>query len=69
MFKATDTDWAQWYVAVSDDKRRARLNIIRHFLSLIPYKKVPRPRITLPKRKIAKGGTSTFSRRMVPAVF
>ena len=30
MFKATDTDWAPWYVADSDDKKRARLNIIRH---------------------------------------
>jgi hypothetical protein len=34
----------------SDDKRRARLNCIAHLLSLIPYKKVPRPKVKLPKR-------------------
>ena len=41
MFLATDTAWAPWYVARSDDKRRARLNIISHLLSKIPYKEVP----------------------------
>src|SRR6266850_1587013 len=41
MFKATDTAWAPWYVVKSDDKRRARLNVITHLLSRIPYKKVP----------------------------
>jgi polyphosphate kinase 2 len=50
MFAATDTEWAPWYVAKSDDKRRARLNIITHFLSLIPYKSLPREKIKLPKR-------------------
>src|SRR5207342_3562889 len=42
MFAATDTDFAPWFVARSDDKRRARLNIIRHLLSRIPYKDAPR---------------------------
>jgi len=54
MFAATDTAWAPWYVARSDDKRRARLNIITHLLSRVPYKKVPREKVTLPKRQ--KGG-------------
>ncbi len=51
MFAATDTAWAPWYVARSDDKKRARLNIIRHLLSRIPYEDVPRDRIKLPKRQ------------------
>ena len=38
MFAATDTEWAPWYVARSDDKKRARLNIITHLLGKIPYK-------------------------------
>jgi polyphosphate kinase 2 len=50
MFRATDTAWAPWYVAETDDKRRARLNIISHFLSRIPYKEAPREKIKLPKR-------------------
>src|SRR5947207_10645078 len=50
MLKATDTKHAPWYVLRSDDKKRARLNCIRHLLSVIPYKKVPRDKIKLPKR-------------------
>jgi polyphosphate kinase 2 len=50
MLKATDSKHAPWYILRSDDKPRARLNCIRHLLSLIPYKKVPRPKIKLPKR-------------------
>ena len=50
MFKASDTPWAPWYVAKTDDKRRGRLNIISHLLSLIPYKKAPRDKVKLPKR-------------------
>jgi polyphosphate kinase len=55
MFAATDTEWAPWYVAKSDDKRRARLNIITHLLSQIPYKSVPREKVKLPKRQKAGG--------------
>jgi len=51
MFAATDTEFAPWYVVRSDDKRRAHLNLIRHFLSRIPYKSVPREKIKLPKRQ------------------
>jgi polyphosphate kinase 2 len=51
MFKASDTPWAPWYVAHSDDKKRARLNIITHMLKLVPYKEVPREKIKLPKRQ------------------
>jgi polyphosphate kinase 2 len=50
MLEMTDTDEAPWYIVRSDDKRRARLNCIAHLLSLIPYKKVPRAKVKLPKR-------------------
>jgi polyphosphate kinase 2 len=50
MFKASDTPWAPWYVVKTDDKERARLNLISHLLSLIPHEKVPRDKIELPKR-------------------
>ncbi|MGC3961624.1 MAG: polyphosphate kinase 2 [Verrucomicrobiota bacterium] len=52
MLKATDTKWAPWYILRSDEKKRARLNGIRHILSQIPYKKVPREKIKLPKRSM-----------------
>ena len=53
MFAASDTPWAPWYVARSDDKKRARLNIIRHLLSQIPYQEVPQEKVKLPKRQKA----------------
>ncbi len=51
MFTATDTGFAPWYVARSDDKKRARLNIITHLLSHIPYEALPREKVELPKRQ------------------
>ena len=55
MFAATDTKYAPWYVARSDDKRRARLNIIAHLLDTVPYKKAPRDKVKLPKRQKPHG--------------
>jgi len=51
MFAATDVPWAPWYVAHSDDKKQARLNIIRHILSQISYEDIPREKVALPKRQ------------------
>ncbi len=51
MFKATDSSWAPWYVVHSDDKKRARLNIIRHLLRHIPYAVPKREKVELPKRQ------------------
>jgi polyphosphate kinase len=51
MFAATDTAWAPWYIAHTDDKKRGRLNIIAHLLSQVPYKPLPERDITLPKRQ------------------
>jgi polyphosphate kinase 2 len=50
MLAATDTKHAPWYLVRSDDKKRARLNCISHLLSLIPYKRLPRKKVKLPKR-------------------
>jgi polyphosphate kinase len=51
MFAATDTPESPWYVVPSDDQRRARLNCIAHFLSLIPYEEAPHTPIKFPKRQ------------------
>ena len=55
MFKATDTAWAPWYVVNSNDKKKARLNLITHLLSKIPYKQVKRDKVKLPKRQKPRG--------------
>lgn len=52
MLKATDKKWAPWHILRSDDKKRARLNCIRHLLKLIPHKKLPREKIKLPDRSM-----------------
>jgi polyphosphate kinase 2 len=52
MLKATDTKHAPWVIVPSDDKRRARLNCIRHLLSRFPYKKVRPEKVKLPKRSM-----------------
>jgi polyphosphate kinase 2 len=69
MLDASDTKQAPWYIARSDDKKRLRLNCISHFLSLIPYKKLPRKKVKLPKRstKRAYDDQATLKgRRFVP---
>jgi hypothetical protein len=72
MLEATDTDFAPWYIVLADDKRRARLNCISHLLSLIPYKKVSREKVKLPKRSM-KGAyddqATLKTRRFVPAKY
>ena len=50
MFEHTDSEHAPWHIVHSDDKKRARLNVIAHILSRIPYKKVDRPEVKLPER-------------------
>ncbi len=55
MFSYTDSKESPWYVVNADDKRCARLNCIRHLLSLIPYGKVPRPKVELPRRDLKTG--------------
>jgi polyphosphate kinase 2 len=54
MLEATDTEYAPWYLLRSDDKKRARLNLISHFLSLIPYESSPAKKVKLPTRDKSK---------------
>jgi polyphosphate kinase 2 len=55
MFAYTDTKISPWYVVEADDKKRARLNVISHLLSRIPYKEVKPEIIELPERIVQKG--------------
>jgi polyphosphate kinase 2 (PPK2 family) len=55
MFAVTDTSFAPWHVAHTDDKKRGRLNIITHLLSLVPYEPVSHVKVKLPRRQSAHG--------------
>jgi len=66
MFATTDTAWAPWYVVISDDKRRARLNLISHLLSQVRYKEAPREKVKLPKRKLRGKGSLPAMAKIVP---
>jgi polyphosphate kinase 2 len=54
MFAATDTAWAPWFIANTDDKKRGRLNVMTHLLAQVPFKPLPHQEVSLPKRQ--KGG-------------
>lgn len=69
MFKATDTAWAPWFVARSEDKKRVRLNIISHLLKQIPYKDIHVEKVDLPKRKIGKVKSTKYPFRYVEERF
>jgi polyphosphate kinase 2 (PPK2 family) len=71
MFAATDTAWAPWWVAHSDDKEKARLNIITHLLGQLPYTPQPAREVKFPRRKVGSKYTSpeTLPIRRIPEVF
>ena len=70
MFNATDTPWAPWHVARSNDKKRARLNIITHILNAIEYKEIKGEKIVLPKRKIDKISPSKeYPFKFIPEIY
>ena len=72
MLEATDTKHAPWYIVRSDNKKRARLNCISHLLSLIPYKKLPREKIKIPKRSKKReydDQATLKGRRIIPEVY
>jgi polyphosphate kinase 2 len=70
MFAASDTAWAPWWVAHSDDKKRARLDVIAHLLDHVPYEAPERKKVELPERKIhAPARAAGLSVREVPARF
>ncbi len=56
MFRASDTAWAPWYIAHTDDKKRGRLNIISHLLSVVPYEAPAHRDVVLPKRQKRPSG-------------
>lgn len=70
MFLKTDTAWAPWHVAQSDDKKRVRLNLITHLLGQISYEKTPPAKIELPKRDKARGYVAfDYTSKLIPWVF
>ena len=69
MFLKTDTPWAPWHVARSDDKKRARLNIITHLLAHIPYEEIKRDKVKLPKRKIDDSYVADYPFKFIPETF
>jgi len=69
MLDASDTKHAPWFIVRSDDKKRARLNVISHLLTLIPHKQLKRDKIKLPKRSTKHAyddQKSLLGRRFVP---
>jgi len=70
MLEATDRPHSPWHILRSDDKKRARLNGISHILSLIPYEKIDRPLVKLPKRSDkGKYDDELKGRRFIPAKY
>jgi polyphosphate kinase 2 len=70
MFAATDTPWAPWYIARTDVKKRGRLNIISHLLSVVPYEPLEPRDVKLPKRKVSAGrGERGLTLKYIPTPF
>src|SRR5262245_51225506 len=70
MFLASDTAWAPWYVVHSDNKRRARLNVLTHILSKIPYEEPKRSKVELPKRQHSGDYQDpNYPFRLIPEMF
>jgi polyphosphate kinase 2 len=70
MFAATDSAWAPWFVADTDDKKRGRLNVVTHLLSQVPYEPQAAQAVALPKRQRRNGYVeSEREPRLVPAIF
>ena len=69
MFAATDTSWAPWYVARSEDKQRVRLNLISHLLGQVPYKMIKQEKVKLSKRKIGRYKAVDYPFKYVPENF
>ena len=72
MFAATSHPAAPWYALRSDDKKRARLNGIKHILSMIPYKRIKREKVHLPKRSDkprSKDKLDLHKVKLVPEVY
>ena len=70
MFAATDSAWAPWFVANSENKKQVRLNVIDHLLSRIPYEEVPHEKVKLPDRKkLDRYKSPDYPFRFIPEVY
>jgi polyphosphate kinase len=72
MLDVTDTEWAPWHIVHSDDKKRARLNLLKHFLGLFPYTVKEREKIKPPKRKMKHSyddETPMKNRKWIPELY
>ena len=70
MFAATDSAWAPWFVANSENKKQVRLNVIHHLLSRIPYEEVPHEKVKLPDRKkLDRYKSPDYPFRFIPEVY
>jgi len=70
MFAASDTAWAPWWIANTDDKQRGRLNIITHLLGQLPYSPLNHADIALPKRQRPNGYQEpNLAMRHIPTPF
>ena len=66
MFAATDSSWAPWFVARSEDKKRVRLNVISHLLAHVPYEAIAGEKVKLPKRKIGHYKSPDYPFKVIP---
>ncbi|MCX9154988.1 polyphosphate kinase 2 [Niveibacterium sp. 24ML] len=66
MFAKTDSSWAPWFAARSEDKKKVRLNVISHLLAHVPYEEIPAEKVKLPKRKIGKVKAAEYPFKYVP---
>jgi polyphosphate kinase len=69
MFRASDTSWAPWFIANTDDKKRGRLNIISHLLSHVPYEPLKSSDVRLPKRHVTRDRPDDMQMRHIPTPF
>jgi polyphosphate kinase 2 len=69
MLAASDTSWAPWYVAHTDDKKRARLNVITHLLGVVPYEPLPKSTVTLPPRRVSETSDALLGGDHIPTPF
>jgi polyphosphate kinase 2 len=70
MFAASDTAWAPWFIAHTDDKRRGRLNVISHLLTQVPYEAPRRENVELPDREVHDAAPrNAASLRYIPTPF
>jgi polyphosphate kinase len=70
MFSASDTAWAPWWIVPADDKRRARLNVISHLLATIPYRRLARRKVVLPKRHVTQSDQDGRAlQRYIPSIY